>query len=134
MGLKVSAIVSLYRGENYLDRFLANVADQTWFEDLELVIDHNRPTRAELEKIKRFQEEHPGRVRHLVREEVVPYGASWNRCLREASADIVTIWNVDDLRTPTSIEIEASPILSGEADLVFGAMWSSPARGRSKGA
>lgn len=120
MGPKVSVIISLFRGERYLEKFLDNILEQTWFDDIEFVIDHNEPTEKELHLIRRFQRDHPERIKHLIREKVVPYGASWNRCIVEASADIVTIWNVDDMRTPDSIELEAKPIMRGEADLVFG--------------
>lgn len=116
----VSAIISLYRGERYLPKFLENIAQQTWFDQIEFVIDHNSPSDAETDIIREFQSNHPDRLKRLTREKVVPYGASWNRCIRESSAKIVTIWNVDDLRTPSSIEVQAGPILSGEADLVFG--------------
>ncbi len=38
----------------------------------------------------------------------------------ESSTDIIANWNVDDIRSNDSIEVQARPILEGEADLVFG--------------
>jgi glycosyltransferase involved in cell wall biosynthesis len=116
----VSVIISLYRGERYLANFFSNIHEQTWFDRIEFIIDHNDPTELEINLIKKFQEEHPGRLKHLVRDGVVPYSASWNRCIENASSEIIAIWNVDDTRTPASIELQAQPILSGQADLVFG--------------
>ncbi len=133
MASQVSAIISLYRGERYLPRFLENIAQQTWFDHIEFVIDHNSPSDVEMGLIKEFQSNYPGRLKHLIRQNVVPYGASWNRCIRESSADIVTIWNVDDLRTPESVEVQAAPILSGEADLVFGDHLVVPHQGETQG-
>jgi glycosyltransferase involved in cell wall biosynthesis len=89
MGPKVSVIVSLYRGERYLEKFLENIAEQTWFEEIEFVVDHNEPTEMEIRMLDEFERAHPGRLKRMVREKVVPYSASWNRCIREASSDIV---------------------------------------------
>ena len=120
MNPKVSAIISLYRSDRYLPGFLDNIVEQTWFDDVEFVIDNNEPTDLEKRLLGQFERDHPGRLKHLTRERVVPYGASWNRCIVESTSDIVAIWNVDDMRTPDSLEVQAGPILAGEADLVFG--------------
>jgi len=130
---KISVIVSLYRGERYLERFLQNIVQQKWFDDIEFVIDHNEPSEAELTMLKEFERAHPGRLKHLVRERVVPYGSSWNRCIREASSDIVAIWNVDDVRTPDSLWRQAQPILADEADLVFGNHIEVGGHGKTEG-
>ncbi len=117
---KVSVIISCYKGERYLEKFLDKIVEQTWFDKIEFIMDHNCPSQKELQIIKDFTSEHPGRLKHFVREQVVPYGASWNKCIIESSADIIANWNVDDVRTRDSIEIQARPILEDEADLVFG--------------
>ena len=43
-----------------------------------------------------------------------------NRCIKEATGDLVTIWNVDDLRTPFSIESQVKAILEKKGDVVMG--------------
>ena len=39
-----------------------------------------------------------------------PIGISMNRCIEFASGDYICIWNVDDLRTPDSIEVMAKTL------------------------
>jgi len=88
----------------YLKLFLDQLPQQTIFNQLEVVLDHNEPTEEELGWVRDFQSRYPYRLKHLVVNPVVPIGTSMNRCIRAASGDYLTIWNVDDLRTPDSIE------------------------------
>jgi glycosyltransferase involved in cell wall biosynthesis len=117
----VSTITSCYKAERYLPVFLEWLPRQSYFDKLEVVVDHNAPTDREIELIRAFQKEYPGRLKHMISEGVIPYGASWNRCIWGSSADLVTIWNVDDLRTPRSIEIQSKALLDDpDVDVVFG--------------
>ena len=44
-----------------------------------------------------------------------------NRCIEYSSGDYLCIWNVDDLRTPNSIEIMAKTLDENpEVDFVYG--------------
>ncbi|WP_019176656.1 glycosyltransferase [Methanomassiliicoccus luminyensis] len=104
----VSTLTSCYRGEKYLPRFLQNAAEQTAFDRLEVVIDLNEPTPRELCAVEEFQEKYPGHLRYTVQEKVVPYSVSWNNCIRNSTGDYLAIWNLDDLRTPDSIEKQAA--------------------------
>ena len=119
--VKISAITSCFRGERYLAAFLEDVAQQTMFNDLEVVLDHNEPTEAELAAIEQFQRRLPESLCHVVIRPVEPMGTSWNRCIRKAQGEYVTIWNVDDLRTPDSIEQQCR-VLDDNPDvgLVYG--------------
>ena len=103
----------------YLKRFLDELPLQTCFEELEVVLDHNEPDEEELAWVRAFQDAHPGRLKHIIVNPVDPIGTSMNRCIREASADYLTIWNVDDLRTPDSLERQLRAFDAG-ADIVYG--------------
>lgn len=117
----VSTITASYRTKKYIARFLEELPKQTFFEHLEVVIDHNEPDEEEMALVESFQARYPGHLKHLVVDPVVPIGTSMNNCVQAASADLVTIWNVDDLRTPNSIEIQARGLLDHEdADFVYG--------------
>ena len=107
----VSTITPCFRMKRYLQGFLESLPRQTFFEQLEVVLDHNEPSEEEVAWVRAFQEKHPGRLKHIIVEKVDPIGISMNRCIREASAELVTIWNVDDLRTPNSIEAQARLLL-----------------------
>lgn len=115
----VSTITPCYRMKPYLKRFLDELPSQTYFDRLEVVLDHNEPDEEELAWVKEFQEKHPGRLKHLIINPVDPIGTSMNRCIREASGELLTIWNVDDLRTPDSIELQVRAFEKG-ADIVYG--------------
>lgn len=117
----VSTITPCFRMKRYLQTFLRQLPKQTFFGQLEVVLDHNEPTDEELLWVRAFQEEYPGRLKHINVSKVDPIGASMNRCIREASADLVAIWNVDDLRTPDSIEAQAMLLLERpNVDIAYG--------------
>ena len=103
----VSTLTSCYKGEKYLPLFLEKLPEQTAFDRLEVVIDLNEPSAKELRLVRDFEERYPGHLRYTVQEKVVPYSASWNNCIRNASGEYLAIWNIDDLRTPNSIEAQA---------------------------
>lgn len=118
---KVSTITACYRMSRYLRGFLESIPRQSYFENIEIVLDHNEPTTEELEWVHEFQEKYPGRLKHIKIEKVDSIGVSWNRCIQEASGEFMTIWSVDDLRTPTSIESQVKLLTDNrDVDLVYG--------------
>lgn len=104
----------------YLKRFLEELPNQTYFNKMEVVLDHNDPDDEEIEWIKEFQKIYPGRIKHIIVQPVEVIGASMNRCIKEAQGLLVTIWNVDDLRTPNSIELQVNAINKKNADVAIG--------------
>ena len=131
---KVSTITPCYNMARYLKVFLEKLPEQTYFEELEVVLDHNAPSEEELEWISGFQQKYPGRLKHIKLDHVDPIGISMNRCIQEASADLLTIWNVDDLRTPASIEAQARILLERpEISIVHGPFRVVPKFGCEEG-
>jgi GT2 family glycosyltransferase len=128
----VSVITPCFRMKPYLAKFLDELPLQTMFARLEVILDHNEPDREELEWVSAFAARHPGRIRHIVTNPVVPIGVSMNACIKQARGRYLAIWNVDDLRTPDSIEaqvraLEADP----QAGVAFGdymIVWSFGSR------
>ncbi len=106
MEIKISTITSCFKGEKYLESFLKNVSEQTILDKIEVVLVHNEPTEKEIELVRNFQEKYPGVVNHIIIKPVEPIGKSMNRCIKEAKGNYVTIWNIDDLRTPNSLEVQ----------------------------
>lgn len=92
--------------KKYLKKFLEELPRQTMFDQIEVVLDHNEPDPEEVAWVKEFQTKYPGRIKHIIVAKVDPIGTSMNRCIREASGKYVAIWNVDDLRTPDSIQLQ----------------------------
>lgn len=116
----VSTITPCFRMKRYLKKFLEELPKQTIFEQTEIVLDHNDPDEEEIQWVKDFQAKHPGRIKHIITSPVVPIGTSMNTCIREASGEYLTIWNVDDLRTPDSLEIQVELLKKENADVAFG--------------
>lgn len=117
----VSTITPCFRMKRYLKKFLEWLPEQDIFEKLEIVLDHNEPDEEEIKWVQDFQEKYPNRIKHIIVEKVDPIGVSMNRCIKEASGEFVSIWNVDDLRTSVSIsqQVEALQKTPG-AEIAFG--------------
>ncbi len=121
MNTLVSTITPCFRMKRYLKLFLEELPQQTYFEKLEIVLDHNEPDEEEISWVKNFQNKYPGKLKHIIVNPVEPIGTSMNRCIREASGKYVTIWNVDDLRTPDSIEQQTKLMENDQnIDIVYG--------------
>jgi len=115
----ISTITPCFKMKPYLKLFLDELPNQTIFNQIEVVLDHNEPDEEELAWVKEFQDKHPGRLKHIITNPVEFIGPSMNRCIKEASADLLAIWNVDDLRTPNSLELQVQAFDAG-ADMVYG--------------
>lgn len=116
----VSTITPCFNMKKYLRVFLEQLPLQTYFDNIEVVLDHNEPTQEEIDWVKEFQQKFPNKIKHIIVEKVDPIGKSMNRCIDEASGEYLTIWNVDDLRTPQSIELQAKALQEKSVDLVYG--------------
>lgn len=100
---KVSALASCYRAERFLPAFLENCAAQTIADTAEIVLVHNDPTPEELTLVGDFTEQYPGLITHIVTERE-GFARSMNRAVQAAAGEYLCVWNVDDLRTPQSLE------------------------------
>lgn len=117
----VSAISPCFRMKKYLKKFLEELPKQTIFENLEVILDHNEPDEEEIKMIQDFQNKYPNHLKHIIIPKVEPIGVSMNRCIKESTADILTIWNIDDLRTENSLELQYNKIKSNQdSSLVYG--------------
>ena len=116
---KVSTITPCYNMGKYMDGFLNNLSTQT-HKDLEIVLDHNDPTEAEVKLVEDYNDKYDN-ILHIKVEGVDPIGTSMNRCIENATGDYLCIWNVDDLRTPESIEVMAKTLDDNpDVDIVYG--------------
>lgn len=106
----ITVLLSLFRGENYLIQYLENFLHQTWADNCELVIIHNEPSPESREIINSYS----GKINliYLPRVREGMY-SSLNVGIRASTAPFITIWNVDDIRTETSLEVLASALDNG---------------------
>ena len=131
---QLSILTSIYRGEEYLADFLAQVAAQTLFAQAELVAVLNEGRPAERELLKEFGQQHPGQLQVLEVERVEALGASWNRAWRAARGEYLAIWNIDDCRAPDSLARQVAA-LEAHPDwaLCYGDYVAVPAYGAEEG-
>ena len=129
---KVSTITPCYNMSKYMKGFLDNLSTQT-HKDLEIVLDHNDPSEEEVKMVEEYNEKHDN-ILHIKVDGVDPIGTSMNRCIEYATGDYLCIWNVDDLRTPDSIEVMAKALDENpDVDFVYGNYIIVPKFGSTQG-
>ena len=129
---KVSTITPCYNMSKYIKGFLDNLSTQT-HKDLEIVLDHNDPSDEEVKLVEEYNEQYDN-ILHIKVEGVDPIGTSMNRCIEYATGDYLCIWNVDDLRTPDSIEVMAKALDDNpDVDFVYGNYTIVPNFGGTQG-
>ena len=129
---KVSTITPCYNMSKYMKGFLDNLSTQT-HKDLEVVLDHNDPSEEEVKLVEEYNEQYDN-ILHIKVEGVDPIGTSMNRCIEYATGDYLCIWNVDDLRTPDSIEVMAKALDENpDVDFVYGNYIIVPKFGSTEG-
>ena len=129
---KVSTITPCYNMSKYMKGFLDNLSTQT-HKDLEIVLDHNDPSDEEVKLVEEYNEQYDN-ILHIKVEGVDPIGTSMNRCIEYATGDYLCIWNVDDLRTPDSIELMAKALDENpDVDFVYGNYVIVPRFGGTEG-
>jgi len=100
----VSVVTPLFKTERYLETFLNRLPNQTIFEHAQFVLDMNAPSQSEKRILNDFLESYPSQVKVIFSEEVANFSASVNRAIHNSDAKTLAIWNVDDLRTDSSLE------------------------------
>ena len=129
---KVSTITPCYNMGKYMRGFLENLSSQT-HDDLEIILDHNEPTDEEIMLVENHNKKYDN-IFHIQVEGVDPIGISMNRCIEFSSGDYLCIWNVDDLRTPDSIEVMAKALDDNpDIDFVYGNYHIVPQFGMTQG-
>lgn len=108
----VSAIVPAYKTEPYLDTFLTSVCNQTILSEIEIVLDLNLPSKTELEIVREHKRFLGDSLKVSVSKELNSISASMNQAILNSSGRYIAIWNVDDLRTPFSLESQLEILLS----------------------
>jgi glycosyltransferase involved in cell wall biosynthesis len=103
---EISLITPCYKMEKYLNLFLKKLPEQTIFNKIELILDHSEPTKKEIKLVKDFQKKYPNRLKHVVNKKVISIGNAMNNCIKYSKGTYLAIWNVDDLRTNNSLELQ----------------------------
>ena len=117
---KVSTLTSCFGGEKYLKLFLDELPNQTIFDQLEFVISHNEPSEIETALIEEYKNQHDN-LNRMIEESVIPLYVSWNKCIEQSTSEYICVWNIDDLRTPDSLEVMVDALdKNSDIDFVYG--------------
>lgn len=117
--MKVSIIVSLYRSDRHLKRFVHDA--RTLSDELnknaishEVILVVNNATEVEQNILRELST--PFKVLFGKRE---PIYTSWNRGIREASGEFVTFWGVDDTRYAGAIIEGLNTAQKSKAHIIY---------------
>lgn len=107
----VSVICSLWRGGDFIERYLENITSQTIFEDrCELIVIDAASPEGESEAVARYA----ARFGHRIVYHRMPYRAgiyvAWNVGIGLARGRHLTNANLDDLRRADSLELQAATL------------------------
>lgn len=103
---KVSVITSVYKSDSFLRTFLECCLEQTYFEYLQYILNISEATHGEKRVLNDMSKYFRGRLRVIHNEKRVGIYQAWNQCLYKSNGELISIWNVDDLRTNESIETQ----------------------------
>lgn len=118
---KVSIIVSCFKTDRYLEKFFYNFLSQSFFNQTEIIMHFNNPSNYEMNLANYYKKRFPDHFIILNTDNIVSYSKSWNICIENSKSQIIAIWNIDDLRTKNSIEIQYEYLLDNkDYDLVYG--------------
>ncbi len=99
---KISAIVSTYNSEEFMEGCLENLLEQTVLRDMEIIVIDSGSRQDEKSIVKRFMSRCP-RIRYFRTRRENMYQA-WNRAIRLARGRYITTANTDDRSTPEAYE------------------------------
>jgi GT2 family glycosyltransferase len=129
----ISVIVPCYKSEEYIWNFLEQINKQTSFQNIEVIINLNLPSQIELKAISHFKPIYGTRLKVIISRKLLNVAESMNKCLRESSGTYLAIWNIDDLRTPISLQSQMCVLAKEDCVAVTGPYLVSRKYGETSG-
>ena len=111
---KVSVISSLYNSDEYLENWISNLKEQTIFDEVEIVIVSVNPSSFETDLLNAFSSQ-CSNVKIINIQERIGIYKAWNIAIKEATGNLITNANADDLRRFDSLEIQRSAFTQNPA-------------------
>ncbi|KAA6302320.1 MAG: hypothetical protein EZS26_001433 [Candidatus Ordinivivax streblomastigis] len=123
--VKISVLTSLYNCEHFLSDYLKALSTIEGKEQIEVLLLHNAPTDNEIAILQQYLSELDF-VRHIIIPERESLYRTWNRGIAMSEGKYITVWNVDDVRFPNSIHLQAEALDNNpQAALAYGDIWES---------
>ena len=119
---KISIITSIYNGDEYIRPFLEDITRQTIFDRCELILINAASPGNEEEVINEYLKKHDNIVYKKLSKDPGIYGV-WNKGVKMATGEYITNANLDDRKSPNSLERHAIELFANEdVDLVYADM------------
>lgn len=123
---KVSAIVSTYASERFIEGRLDDLLNQTIADKIEIVVVDTGSPENEGEIVKRYMQEHDN-IKYLRIDERETVYQAWNRGVKAASGQYLITANTDDRLRKDALEIMANQLDSNsEVALVYSDFFITP--------
>jgi GT2 family glycosyltransferase len=120
---KVSVLVSVYNGANYIDAFAKALIRQTIFPETEVIVLDADSTDDSVAKLQHAFGEWPNVKLNQLSSKLSVYEA-WNIGAKIATAPYLTNWNLDDTRHPCSLEVQADYLNRNQSiDVCYQDVW-----------
>lgn len=118
-------VTSLYKGRKFINTFLENITNQTFFSQCELVIiDANSPEN-EYEIIKEYLGYY-NNINYIRLKETIGIYESWNLAIKETQSEFITNANVDDLHRLDGLELKTKALIENPSvDVVYSDIYYS---------
>ena len=116
----VSIITTFHEGEKYLENFLSNIVEQTYYDKCELIIIDAASTGKEQETIQSYIDRYENII-YVRCNEKLPPTPCLNLAIKKAKADFITFAFLDDVKKNDCIEMLYKNIIENNGiDLVYG--------------
>lgn len=116
----VSVISAIYKSEKYLSLFLENCLSQTYFYKTQYVLHFSDISEIEEKIVSKYKFFFGDRLQILYSDRRIPIYRAWNLCLRQVIGHNIAVWNVDDLRTRRSLEMQSAYLEKEDVSSVTG--------------
>jgi GT2 family glycosyltransferase len=120
---RVSAIVSTYKNERFIEGRLKDLLAQTLGDQLEIIVVDSGSPENEGAIVRRYQKQHPN-IQYIRTEQRENVYQAWNRGIRAASGKYISNANTDDRLRPDALEVLAQELDQNPSiALVYADFW-----------
>jgi glycosyltransferase involved in cell wall biosynthesis len=118
---KISIITSVYDGDDYIDGFMEDITRQSIFkEKCELILINANSPGNEEDVINKYIKKYPDNIVYRRLEEDPGIYAVWNMGVEISTGEYLTNANLDDRKSPDSLEYHAKTLcVNDDVDLVY---------------
>ena len=116
---KLIILASAYKAEKYIKHYFKSAASQT-YKDFEIAMELVEPSLNEKKFLVKAQKKYQF-INLNIHEEKISLPKAWNESIKRTKSELICIWNVDDIRTPESLQKMVKVFdENSEVDFVYG--------------